>query len=78
MVLGLVTLMSVKNAAFAGRNPKEIGKLLLALFPLSSHVCCYFLTLFFSSSETHYPLPQSLPVAKAWSVQLQLFQEQME
>lgn len=46
--LGLVTPMSVKSAAFAGRNPKEIGKLLLSLFPLSSHVCCYFLTLFFS------------------------------
>ena len=45
--LGLVTPNKCENATFAGRNPKEIGNLLLASFPLSSHVCCYFLTLFF-------------------------------
>lgn len=46
---GLVTPNKCENATFAGRNPKEIGNLLLASFPLSSHVCCYFLTLFFFS-----------------------------
>lgn len=47
--LGLVTPNKCENATFAGRNLKEIGNLLLAPFPLSSHVCCYFLTLFFFS-----------------------------
>lgn len=47
--LGLVTPNKCENATFTGRNLKEIGNLLLAPFPLSSRVCCYFLTHFFFS-----------------------------